>query len=58
MVKNQKIRQRGRLELSGAILVANQFKQGSERLNELNGEFLSEVGLPLAFLEKGHTQNL
>jgi len=50
-VKNQKIRQRGRLELSAAVLVANQFKQENERLNELNGEFLSEAGIPLAFLE-------
>lgn len=52
-VKNQKIRQRGRLELSTAVLVANQFKQDTERLNELNGEFLSDTGIPLAFLEVG-----
>ena len=50
-VKNQKIRQRGRLELSAAVLVANQFEQDSERLSELNGKFLSDTGIPLAFLE-------
>jgi|GEM_PF-932164 hypothetical protein len=50
-VKNQKIRQRGRHELSAAILVANQFEQDNERLNELNGTFLSDTGIPLAFLE-------
>ena len=50
-VKNQKIRQHGRLELSAAVLVANQFEQDSERLNELNGEFLSDTGIPFAFLE-------
>jgi hypothetical protein len=50
-VKNQKIRQRGRLELSAAVLVANQFEQDNERLNELNGAFLSDTSIPLAFLE-------
>lgn len=50
-VKNQKIRQRGRLELSAAVLVANQFEQDSERLSELNGKFLSDTSIPLAFLE-------
>jgi hypothetical protein len=50
-VKNQKIRQRGRLELTAAVLVANHFEQDGERLNELNGEFISETNIPLTFLE-------
>ena len=50
-VKNQRIRQRGRLEVSGAVLVANQFQQDRERLNELNREFISETSIPLTFLE-------
>ena len=50
-VKNQKIRQRGRLELSAAVIVANQFEQDSKRLTELNGEFISETNIPLTFLE-------
>lgn len=50
-VKNQKIRQRGRLELSAAVLIADQFEQNFERLYELSGEFISETGVPLTFLE-------
>jgi hypothetical protein len=50
-VKNQKIRQLGRPEVSAAVLIANQFAQALTRLYELNGEFLSENGIPLTFLE-------
>jgi hypothetical protein len=50
-VKSQKIRQRGRLDVSAAILVADKFKQDQQRLKELSGEFLSEVHVPLTFLE-------
>ena len=50
-VRKQKIRQNGRLEVSAALIVADQFEQDSERLQELSGEFLAETGLPLSFLE-------
>jgi len=50
-VKKQKIRQKGRLEVSAALLVADQFEQDSERLQELSGEFLADTGIPLSFLE-------
>jgi hypothetical protein len=50
-VKNQKTRQRGRFELSAAVIVANQFKQNNKRLIEICGEFLSDTAVPLTFLE-------
>lgn len=50
-VKKQKIRQKGRLEVSAALMVADQFEQDAERLQELSGEFLADTGIPLSFLE-------
>ena len=50
-VKKQKIRQQGRLAVSAALMVADQFEQAAERLQELSGEFLAETGIPLSFLE-------
>lgn len=50
-INKQKIRQKGRLEVSAAVIVAHQFEQASDRLQELSGSFLAETGLPLAFIE-------
>jgi hypothetical protein len=50
-VKKQKIRQKGRLDVSAALMVADQFEQDAERLQELSGEFLAETEIPLSFLE-------
>jgi hypothetical protein len=50
-VKKQKVRQKGRLEVSAALIVADQFEQDAERLQELSGEFLADTGIALSFLE-------
>lgn len=50
-VKNQRTRQRGRLEVGGALIVANSFEQAPERLRDIAAEFLADTKVPLAYLE-------
>lgn len=50
-VKNQRTRQRGRLEVAGALLVAKSFEQDPERLRDIAAEFLADTKVPLAYLK-------
>lgn len=50
-VARQKDRQRGQLAVKGALIVSSQFRQPSERLQELSNEFLAETGVPVSFLK-------
>jgi hypothetical protein len=50
-VRTQRDRQRGRLNVAGALIVANCFEQPAERLALLSAEFLADTGVPMAFLE-------
>ncbi|MCJ7767171.1 hypothetical protein MUP79_02105 [Candidatus Bathyarchaeota archaeon] len=50
-IETQKTRQRGRLEVGAALLVARGFRQNVNRLNELNGEFISDTRIPISFME-------
>lgn len=50
-VKRQHIRQRGQVELIGALLLSSNFKQDDIRLSKLSQEFWGEVQVPLSFFE-------
>jgi hypothetical protein len=50
-VKRQRQRQQGDLPVNGALIVANTFEQDELRLVEISNDLLSEMGVPLAFLE-------
>jgi hypothetical protein len=49
-VNRQRERQRGHLNLIGALVVSSKFRQGSNRLQEISREFLGEARLPVSFL--------
>lgn len=46
----QKLRQRGQLDVGGAVLVAAAFKQPSDQIVEVAGDFQSETSIPLVCL--------
>lgn len=50
-VKAQKERQKGQLDVSGAVIAASGFKQSNPKLLELNGEFFIETSVPLTFVD-------
>jgi hypothetical protein len=50
-VKRQRQRQQGDLLVNGALIVANAFEQDDPRLVEISNEVLSDISVPLAFLE-------
>lgn len=49
--KAQKARQRGHMDVSGAVILASGFKQSNPKLLELHGEFFNETGVPLTFVD-------
>ncbi len=50
-VKAQKARQKGQLDVGGAVIVAAEFKQPKTGLMDLHGEFFSDTQVPLTFVD-------
>jgi hypothetical protein len=50
-VKTQQARQRGQLDVSGAVVIAGGFKQTNGDLLELHGEFFTETRVPVTFVD-------
>ena len=50
-VRNQRVRQRGQVELFGALISSSNFKQNDDRLSELSSRFFAEVRVPLSFID-------
>jgi hypothetical protein len=50
-VLRQRNRQRGHLDVSGALVLSSKFQQPDERLQELSNQFLGEAGVPVSFME-------
>lgn len=50
-VKAQQARQKGQLDVGGAIVVAAGFKHSSTALMELHGEFFTETRVPITFVD-------
>ena len=50
-VRDQRIRQRGQVELFGALILSSNFKQKDTRLLELSMKFFGEVRIPLSFID-------
>ena len=49
-VQHQRVRQRGQVELFGALVISSNFKQKDSRLSELSSKFFGEVRVPLSFI--------
>jgi hypothetical protein len=49
--KNQRIRQKGSFNVFGALMVSSAFDQNEQSLTAISKEFISETGVPIAFLE-------
>ena len=50
-VRHQRVRQRGQVELFGALILSSSFKQNDDRLLELSSRFFAEVRVPLSFID-------
>jgi hypothetical protein len=50
-VKAQQARQKGQLDVGGAIVAAGGFKRSKTELMELHGEFFTETNVPLTFVD-------
>ena len=50
-VRHQRVRQRGQVELFGALISSSNFKQNDDRLSELSSRFFAEVRVPLSFID-------
>ena len=50
-VRHQRVRQRGQVELFGALILSSNFKQNDDRLSELASRFFAEVRVPLSFID-------
>ena len=50
-VRHQRVRQRGQVELFGALILSSNFKQNDDRLSELSSKFFAEVRVPLSFID-------
>lgn len=50
-VRYQRVRQRGQVELFGALILSSNFKQNDDRLSELSSRFFAEVRVPLSFID-------
>jgi hypothetical protein len=50
-VNRQRQRQQGDLPVNGALIVSNAFEQNEKRLIDVSNNLLSDIGVPLAFLE-------
>lgn len=50
-VRHQRVRQRGQVELFGALMSSSNFKQNDDRLSELSSRFFAEVRVPLSFID-------
>jgi hypothetical protein len=50
-VKAQQARQKGHLEVGGAVVVADGFKQPASVLLELHGEFFNDTRVPITFVD-------
>jgi hypothetical protein len=48
--KNQRIRQKGSFEVFGALVISAAFAQDADALAAISREFVSETGIPVAFL--------
>jgi hypothetical protein len=49
--QNQRIRQKGFAEVFAAVVVSKGFNQDATALSEVSREFISQAGVPVAFLE-------
>jgi hypothetical protein len=50
-VQRQRNRQRGHLEVSGALVVSSKFRQTDKRLQEISNQFLGEARVTASFIE-------
>lgn len=50
-VQRQRVRQRGQVELFGALILSSNFKQKDARLSELSSQFFGEVRVPVSFMD-------
>ena len=50
-VRHQRVRQRGQVELFGALISSSNFKQNDNRLSEISSRFFAEVRVPLSFID-------
>lgn len=49
-VERQRDRQRGLVDVSGALIIASEFEQSTEQLKDIAGKFVARTGVPLALL--------